>query len=108
MQQDPNQVLLVADLQGSVVGMACFALSYYLPLGAATCRITALAVAEGMQRKGIGRALLREAERQAREGGAVRIELTSAQSRTQAHEFYRECGYRDGRASLHHKRLGDA
>ena len=45
---------------------------------------------------GIGRSLLKEAERRARSGGAARIELTSGSQRTEAHAFYRACGYSDG------------
>ena len=44
---------------------------------------------------GIGRQLLKEAERRARSGGAARIELTSGSQRTEAHAFYRACGYKD-------------
>ena len=29
-------------------------------------------------------------------GGAARIELTSGSQRTEAHAFYRACGYSDG------------
>jgi GNAT superfamily N-acetyltransferase len=69
---------------------------YYLPLGTTTCRVTALVVTPTAQGLGIGRALLKEAERRARAGGAARIELTSGSQRTEAHAFYRACGYGDG------------
>ena len=104
---DPDQCLLVADVHGGLLGLVCFDLMYYLPLGATTCRITALAVADGAQRRGLGRLLLREAESRAREAGAVRIELTSASHRDQAHAFYRSCGYAES-ALRFLKRLGDA
>ena len=68
---------------------------YYLPLGTTTCRITALVVTPTAQGLGIGRQLLKEAERRARSGGAARIELTSGSQRTEAHAFYRACGYKD-------------
>jgi len=64
-------------------------------------------VTAGAQRRGIGRLLLREAETLARAAGAVRIELTSASQRQDAHAFYRACGYGDG-ALRFVKRLGDA
>jgi ribosomal protein S18 acetylase RimI-like enzyme len=107
LHEDGNQTLLVADAQGAVVGLVSCDLSYYLPLGAPTCRITALAVSDRAQRRGIGRMLLREAEMLARNSGAVRIELTSAAHRHEAHEFYRACGYGDG-ALRFVKHLGDA
>jgi ribosomal protein S18 acetylase RimI-like enzyme len=104
---DPDQHLCVAEAHGELLGLLCYDLMYYLPLGAPTCRITALSVAEGVQRRGIGRLLLREAEARAREAGAVRIELTSASHRLEAHAFYRACGYVDG-ALRFVKRLGGA
>ncbi len=107
LRLDRNQTLLVADDRGSLLGLVCCDLSYYLPLGAPTCRITALAVDPKAQRRGIGRLLLRESEMLARAGGAVRIELTSASHRHEAHVFYRACGYSDG-ALRFMKRLGDA
>lgn len=107
LRLDQNQNLLVADSQGRLIGMVCCDLSYYLPLGAPTCRITALAVDPMAQRRGVGRLLLREAEAHARKAGAVRIELTSAPHRQEAHTFYRACGYGDG-ALRFVKRLGDA
>ena len=58
-------------------------------------RLTALVVTPTAQGLGIGRALLKEAERRARVGGAARIELTSGAQRTEAHAFYRACGYKD-------------
>ena len=76
-------------------------------MGAIACRITALAVAEHARRTGVGKALLYGAEARARQNGAVRIELTSAGQRTDAHAFYRSCGYEEG-ALRFMKRLGDA
>ena len=96
LRADHDQSLFVADQQGELVGMVCLGLSYYLPLGALTCRISALAVSPKAQRRGVGRQLLREAEGVARNAGAVRIELTSALHRTDAHAFYRACNYQDG------------
>jgi GNAT superfamily N-acetyltransferase len=80
---------------------------YYLPLGTTTCRITALVVTSDAQGRGLGRQLLREAERRARAGGAARLELTSGSQRTDAHAFYRACGYGDGTVRFI-KRLGAA
>jgi ribosomal protein S18 acetylase RimI-like enzyme len=109
LRHDPEQTLLVATEgpAGRIVGLVCCDVSYYLPLGAPTCRITALAVSEDAQRHGVGRLLLREAELLARGAGAVRIELTSASHRLEAHEFYRRCGYEEG-ALRFIRRLGDA
>lgn len=104
---EPDQALLVADREGHLCGLLCLDLMYYLPLGARTCRITALVIASSHQREGVGRELLRAAESWARQAGAARIEVTSAAHREEAHAFYRACGYADG-AMRFVKRLGDA
>ncbi len=107
LQEEPDQQVLVADRHGELAGLLALDLMYYLPLGARTCRITALVVSAKEQRRGVGRMLLREAELRARQGGAARIELTSATHRHEAHEFYRACGF--GESALRFlKRLGDA
>ena len=102
-----RQVLLVARLGGAVSGLLGLDFMYYLPLGTYTCRVTALVVTPEAQGRGLGRQLLREAERRARGGGAARIELTSGSQRTDAHAFYKACGYSDGTVRFI-KRLGDA
>ena len=102
-----RQALVVARRDGAVCGLIALDFMYYLPLGTTTCRITALVIAPEAQRRGLGRQLLREAERRARSGGAARIELTSGSQRTEAHAFYRACGYSDGTVRFV-KRLGTA
>ncbi|MFT4179739.1 MAG: GNAT family N-acetyltransferase [Thermomonas sp.] len=90
-----RQALVVARRNGAVCGLVALDFMYYLPLGTTTCRVTALVVTPTAQGLGIGRELLKEAERRARAGGAARIELTSGSQRTEAHAFYRACGYKD-------------
>ncbi|HLS83722.1 MAG TPA: GNAT family N-acetyltransferase [Arenimonas sp.] len=105
LADEADQQLLVADHHGELLGLVALDLMYYLPLGARTCRITALAVADSARRRGVGRRLLREAEQFARQAGAARIELTSAPHRQDAHAFYLACGYDCG-AMRFVKRLG--
>ena len=90
-----------------VCGLVAIDFMYYLPLDTTTCRITALVVSPGAQGRGLGRQLLREAERRARAAGAARIELASGSQRSEAHAFYRACGFSDGTLRFI-KRLGDA
>lgn len=102
-----RQALVVARCDGRVCGLVALDFMYYLPLGTTTCRITALVVTSEVQGRGLGRQLLREAERRARAAGAARLELTSGSQRTDAHAFYRACGYGDGTVRFV-KRLGAA
>ena len=91
-----RQALVLARNASAVCGLIALDFMYYLPLGTTTCRITAMVVTPEAQGRGVGRQLLREAERRARTGGAARLEITSGSQRTDAHAFYRACGYGDG------------
>ena len=104
---DDRQALVVARSGGRVCGLVALDFTYYLPLGTTTCRITALVVTSDAQGRGLGRQLLRDAERRARAAGAARLELSSGSQRADAHAFYRACGYGDGTVRFV-KRLGDA
>lgn len=102
-----RQALVVARCDGAVCGLIALDFMYYLPLDTTTCRITALVVSARAQGRGLGRQLLREAERRARAGGAARLEITSGSQRTDAHRFYRDNGYSDATVRFI-KRLGAA
>ena len=91
-----RQAMVLARCNGIVCGLIALDFMYYLPLGTTTCRITAMVVTPEAQGRGLGRQLLREAERRARVGGAARLEITSGSQRSDAHAFYRACGYSDG------------
>ena len=103
---NPRQALVVARTGGAIQGLMALDFMYYLPLGTTTCRVTALVVAPEAQGHGLGRVLLRDAERRARAGGAARLEVTSAGHRTEAHAFYRACAFSEG-AVRFVKLLGD-
>lgn len=105
--ENDRQALVVARCDGAVCGLVALDFMYYLPLDTTTCRITALVVTSSAQGQGLGRQLLREAERRARAAGAARLELTSGSQRTDAHKFYKDNGYSDGTLRFI-KRLGAA
>lgn len=106
-RDEPEQQLWIAQEHAQAIAMIAIDIRYYLPLGARTCRITALVVLDAFHGRGIGKRLLREAEIKARQAGATRVELSTALHREHAHKFYLACGYEN--ASLRFvKRLGDA
>ena len=107
IMDNDRQALVVARVDGVVAGLVALDFMYYLPLDTVTCRINALVVTSSARGHGLGRQLLREAERRARAGGAARLELTSGSQRTDAHAFYRACGFGDGTVRFV-KRLGEA
>jgi GNAT superfamily N-acetyltransferase len=95
----------VAEREGRVVGFAgvMHGLSYvYDPPYA---RLLSLVVEPGERGRGTGAALMREAERWAREHGSGSLHLTTALYREGAHRFYEGLGYeRTGARYL--KKLG--
>lgn len=90
---DASQVVLLVRQQGRACGLPGLDFLYCLPLGATICRITALTVGTDNPRCGIGRQLLDEAMQRARRAGCVRVELTTALHRADAHAFHRARGF---------------
>ena len=56
-------------------------------------RITALVVREDFRSGGVGATLIRHCEQYARNRGAERLEVTSGDQRTRAHDFYCKNGF---------------
>jgi len=54
--------------------------------------ITALVTASAARRRGVGQLLVGSAKRWATEQGCVRLSVTSAERRADAHAFYVACG----------------
>ena len=88
-----GELPLVATLDKQVVGVCGInrriAVHRSAPLG----RISVLGVAEKAQGHGIGRMLVEAAEEWMRKKGCKLVEVTSNDSRSAAHAFYRHLGY---------------
>lgn len=95
----------VAEAEGRVVGLATVhsraVLHHVLPVA----QLTALVVPPDVRGRGVGRALVSEAEQWARERGADRLVVTTALHRAEAPLFYERLGFEHtGRRYV--KRLG--
>lgn len=96
MQAQPGLHVLVAESAGQVAGTLTLALLPNLTRSARPYGVIENVVTDERSRgQGLGRALLNEAERLAREAGAYKVMLMSGESRPEAHAFYRRCGYTD-------------
>ena len=84
---------MTADSAGDVLGLVALHREPALHHPAPACLITALVTSPHARRRGVGRRLLAAAEEWARARGCNRIVVTSAERRTDAHEFYPRCGY---------------
>ncbi len=96
---DPAGAAYVADdsvdLGGDLLGVIAVHVCPFFERAGAWARITALVVAERARGQGVGSRLVAAAETFAAERGCVRMEVTSADRRHDAHSFYKGRGYSD-------------
>lgn len=104
---DPCSLVIVADLDGAVAGVAAVHAIPLLHRTGLRGRLVTLVVDEACRRLGIARRLIAAAEEEARLLGCVEMEITSARDRTAAHACYAAAGYADacGRAARYLKTL---
>ncbi|WP_429013597.1 N-acetyltransferase family protein [Comamonas sp. 4034] len=91
---DSNQRLVVAELQGQVVGT--LQLSFVPGLshtGAWRGQIESVRIAAALRGIGAGQQMLEWAVAQCREQGCSVVQLTTDKSRTDAHRFYQKLGF---------------
>lgn len=94
-----REKVFVAEVNGIVAGYIHaekYQTLYFEPM----INILGLAVSSEFRRRGIGRMLLKRAERWANEVGIHKIRLNSGASRKEAHSFYRAMGYNKGKGQI--------
>jgi GNAT superfamily N-acetyltransferase len=93
-----GDLVLVAELDGGVVGLAQLHVSPSIEYDRPAAKLSALVVAECHRGSGIGRALVEAVEEEARGRGCGLLFLTTAERRADAHRFYERLGFeRTGR-----------
>jgi len=93
--RDARYATFVADRAGTVVGVAGVRLGPLYERNGLYGQLMVIGVRSEVQGQGIGHALIAEAERWAREGGAVEMVVHSGEHRGDAHAFYERHGYRN-------------
>jgi len=94
-----REKVFVAEVNGIVAGYIHaekYQTLYFEPM----INILGLAVSSEFRRRGIGRMLLKRAERWANEIGIHKIRLNSGASRKEAHSFYRAMGYSNEKGQI--------
>ena len=84
--------VVVAELDGDVVGMAHLHVSPTIERERPAAKLGALIVSESRRGRGIGRALVQAAEREARKRGSGSFFVTTSNRRDEAHRFYQSVG----------------
>jgi len=91
---DPRQLLVVADLDGEVVGTLQLSFIPYLTYrGGERAQIEAVRVAAAHRGTGLGRRMLEWSIEQARQRGCHLVQLTTNKERTDARRFYESLGF---------------
>ncbi|MGW5052141.1 GNAT family N-acetyltransferase [Actinokineospora sp. NPDC004072] len=91
---DPNQVLVVAEADGAVVGTLQLTITPGLSrLAARRATIEGVRVRADQRGAGLGQRLIEWAVEHARERGADLVQLTTDRARPDAHRFYERLGF---------------
>ena len=88
-----GRVVLVAELDGAVVGCLSTSVMRVLHRPAPVGRISMMVVEEALRSRGIGALLVRAAEQALAAQGCYMMEVTSHMRRGEAHRFYEHLGY---------------
>lgn len=94
MLAEGNNHLIVGEDMGRVI--ATYQITYITGLSLKATRraqVESVRVAADLRGRGIGAALMRDAETRAREAGCSLIQLTTNRSRQDAHRFYERLGF---------------
>src|SRR5258707_13934753 len=91
---DPNNRLLVAEIDSEIVGTMQLTFQCGLSSrGAKRAEVEAVRVASHLRGKGIGREMMAQAIAIARARGCAAMQLASNKSRVDAHRFYEQLGF---------------
>jgi GNAT superfamily N-acetyltransferase len=100
-----HAAVVVADLDGEVMGFVALHLLPRFEHDDHVARILALVVDAGARERGIGGQLMAEAERIARDSGAAFIEVTAGHHRPDARRLYESLGFDASVTAYLRKRL---
>lgn len=94
IESDPNNELVVAEIDGEIVGTAQLTVIPGVSRNGATrLLVEAVRVTERLRGRGLGRKLMEYCHAKGRARGCVMVQLTSDKARTDAHRFYESLGY---------------
>lgn len=87
-----GDTVAVAELDGTVVGLAHLQVSPALEHDRPAAKVGALVVDDSSRRRGVGKALVAAMEEEARSRGCGLFYLTTSEGRGDAHAFYEQMG----------------
>ena len=93
----PDDAVLVAAEDGNILGLVSVHSFEMIHRPGRLGRITSLIVAASARGRGLGTNLLAAAEKHLRTYGCAKLEVTSGEQRSSAHDFYAANGYKEER-----------
>jgi GNAT superfamily N-acetyltransferase len=94
MAKDPNNLQLIAEQDGEIVGtLQITFIRGVSRKGARRAQIEGVRVATGHRGKGVGREIFLRAIKLARAEGCSLVQLTTDKKRADAHRFYESLGF---------------
>lgn len=94
IEADPNNELIVAELDGEIVGTLQLVVTPSLSYkGSKRSMVESVRVDSKLRGQGIGRQMMLCAMERARERGCISMHLTSHNEREDAHRFYEKLGF---------------
>jgi GNAT superfamily N-acetyltransferase len=94
IEADPNNELIVAELDGEVVGTLQLTYTPSISFqGGKRCTVESVRVDEKLRGQGIGCEMMLWAIERAKERGCISMQLTTNNDRTDAHRFYENLGF---------------
>jgi GNAT superfamily N-acetyltransferase len=95
IEHTPGAVVLVAEVDGQVVGLCQLCILRHLQHRGGRCaEIESVHVDPDWRGRGVGTVLMRAAVARAAAEGCYRVQLTSNLARERAHAFYERLGFR--------------
>jgi ribosomal protein S18 acetylase RimI-like enzyme len=101
MESDPNNELIVAELDGEIVGTLQLLITPSLSYkGGKRSRVESVRVDSNLRGQSIGREMMFWAIERAKEKGCISMELSSHNERKDAHRFYEKLGFSNGHIGM--------
>ena len=94
---NPDDAVLAAAEDGNILGLVSVHSFEMIHRPGRLGRITSLIVAASARGRGLGTNLLAAAEKHLRAYGCAKLEVTSGEQRSSAHDFYAANGYKEER-----------
>jgi ribosomal protein S18 acetylase RimI-like enzyme len=99
-----SERVLVAEVDGELVGFACVQINNSACSDSPWAELTELFVDEASRRRGVGAALVSEAERISWKSGCQELVLRTRTSNHQARALFESCGYEEAAHVVYRKR----